>query len=1269
MKIKSTYRRFIAALIVMVFSLSAGMPPGVYAQGIANLPAPGTMLSPSVAYTPAIVAGITIYPDDPLRFDFIIDTGDDNLQGEELRQESQKLINYFLATLTVPEDELWVNLSPYEKDRIIADGLGATEMGRDMLAQDYLLKQLTASLMYPEEEIGETFWKKIYEKARARLGTTEIPTNTFNKVWIVPEKAVVYVNGTNAFVSESHLKVMLEEDYLALESNQDSTRHGLGGVTEEDIEQLSAEAKEVIREVIIPEIEKEVNAGKNFANLRQIYNSMILATWYKKNLRESVLGRVYMDKNKVKGIDLSDRDMKEKIYNQYLEAFKKGVYNYIKEDYDPVTRDIIPRMYFSGGMKGTKTAGIEEKKDHASTPIGDRQEQRYGEGKPLQRLEQKVAGIDAAGDDVSLKDAGDTAMLETVDVGNAVSISTLEALNGDLGKEIHRLGEEVADFDRYNLAMQGHSIETKVNWQTKISELKKISSNVTRLLNIKRSGETSGMTLELDFKELVGDLRSFMISDQTLRMLIENLRNEVRELEESLTFPFDQKDSLDDRVIRMGREKTLTNLISSLEKQIKLRNIEQGKNFRREDLVGKPLNPYQFVGAVQAGTVKFKEKIIIESKEGGPALEAVFFEVLQSFSIPDGFSLEILGGRLLRANADRIDTITVVGDQSDIAHGRTTAGNVQSSEGAMLLHEKSFIGLRPKGFSFVPLPGTVQAIDEELSREIFETLQGNGFVDTEGQVTDKFTENTRFEDLGLPDKYAGVMGNPIMEVLREAKLSDTSESTAPAMLSQAIISEIKKIQTGRADPRIVPSGNYSQGVQLGVARTKDFKGGGTLFDFLFKLNVETIGKRALELALNKSSFSGDAEDVRSRYDAITSTLRSYQGIDQLTPPQLGRVIYDIVEELTGDRDPHSNFDHVTVSGFEEIYSSLEEKIGMAELEAEADAGNVTERWKDVLFRAFVYAALSRATDITFFGMKKSLIPVANDLGVSTEGLDFKSEAEVSRFLDKAAAESGIVLETNDIVPVKLMKLAVGIVGDPLTSDKVHGKDAFDLWIDGIARARQKPIVLRTDDKEDFIVMQMKVKALLLAGFNVIVAGAERPVMNDATAEWLTTQLSRLEDLQEFLMSGQLKIISNGTGIGGTDLNNTGHEFNDAVVASSSVIAGGSSDAESLIQEDLALPFSVVTVSMSGKKNIDVSFQYQPQATQKEIKLSHLKGRLQMVNFAKAGLSFVEERPKGLHLISHQHITLVQMNWRVLDKKGLKNEVDLRKRSFLTVKMG
>lgn len=349
-----TYR-FLSSLIVCLLTVSLVFSPvSSYAQVGANvsmmLPAPGAMVSMSPAFNPIIIKGITIYPDNPLRFDFIIDTGDTDLQGKEFEEESTRLIKYFLASLTVPEDELWVNLSPYEKDRIIPDGLSITEMGRDLLFQDYMLKQLTASLMYPEDNLGDKFWKRVYQKAQERFGTTNIPINTFNKVWIVPDKAVVYEHNGGAYIGERHLKVMLEEDYLALKANMDSENFGTDNLSKDEVENLSNVSSEIVREVIIPEIEKEVNEGSNFANLRQIFNSMILATWYKKNLRESLLGQVYMDQNKIEGIDLNDKDIKEKIYQKYLEAFRKGVFSYIKEDYDPESRSIIPRKYFSGGV-------------------------------------------------------------------------------------------------------------------------------------------------------------------------------------------------------------------------------------------------------------------------------------------------------------------------------------------------------------------------------------------------------------------------------------------------------------------------------------------------------------------------------------------------------------------------------------------------------------------------------------------------------------------------------------------------------------------------------------------------------------------------------------------------------------------------------------------------------------------------------------------------------------------------------------------------------
>lgn len=341
---------FRAGGIISVFcflSLSLFSNPG-FAQIALSLPAPGVMIAPTPGFIPPMLKGLKIDPENPLRFDFIVDTGNSDLKGDALKEESAKLIKYFLASLTTPEDDMWVNLSPYEKDRIIPESFSQTDMGRDLLAEDYILKQFTASLMYPEEELGREFWDRVYKKAHEKYGTTELAFNTFNKVWIVPDKAVIYEKEDRAFVVESKLKVMMEKDYLAMQ-HADEVLEPQSQGSESQVQ--DAISSEIIKELILPEIEKEVNEGKNFTNLRQIYNSLILAAWFKHTLKESLLGKIYVDQNKIKGIDLKDKTQKEKIYKQYVEAFKKGVYNYIKKDYDKNSRKIVKRKYFSGGVQ------------------------------------------------------------------------------------------------------------------------------------------------------------------------------------------------------------------------------------------------------------------------------------------------------------------------------------------------------------------------------------------------------------------------------------------------------------------------------------------------------------------------------------------------------------------------------------------------------------------------------------------------------------------------------------------------------------------------------------------------------------------------------------------------------------------------------------------------------------------------------------------------------------------------------------------------------
>lgn len=348
---KSMIRNSIWTMVV-IFLSQLLLTPYAAAAGLDFLPAVGQRLAVSPAFSPVLLTGVKLYKDDPLRFDFIINPGNENLSDQKMREQTSKLIKYFLCSLTVPEQDLWVNLSPYEKDRIIPDKFGVTEMGRDLLAQDYILKQISASIIYPENALGKKFWDRVRQKSKESYGADDIPMNSLNKVWIVPQKAVVLEHGDVGVVSETRLKVMLEEDYQALGSQRATGPDARAPATAQNTNTKTS-VTPIIREILIPELEKEVNEGKNFAPLRQIFNSMVLAAWMKRVLRNTVYNKIYIGQNKVDGVDVDDKLVREKIYQQYLEAFKKGVYNYIKEERDPATDEMVPRKYFSGGMDVT----------------------------------------------------------------------------------------------------------------------------------------------------------------------------------------------------------------------------------------------------------------------------------------------------------------------------------------------------------------------------------------------------------------------------------------------------------------------------------------------------------------------------------------------------------------------------------------------------------------------------------------------------------------------------------------------------------------------------------------------------------------------------------------------------------------------------------------------------------------------------------------------------------------------------------------------------
>ncbi len=469
---KIIFKKIITGIVILTLLVTQGLPACAQSvttapsSSVSTLPAVGEMISLSPQFAPIVLKGIQLHQDNPFLLSFIVADQENDGQPPVSKDEAARLIKYFFAALTTPKEDLWVNLSPYERDRIAPTEFGQTDMGRDLLAQDYLLKQLTSSLMYPEKAFGKEFWQQLYARAYALYGTTDIPINTFNKVWIVPDKAVVYERDDAAFVGENHLRVLLEEDYLSLKENKQDQSSSTKQLSTTDADKVNQVSSQVVRDLVVPALEKEVNEGKNFALLRQIYHSVILATWFKEKQKASLLGHLYVNQNKVAGVETDDPAIKEKIFNQYVESFKKGAYNYVKEEYDPYRAETIPRKYFSGGaimnpdienrplsaMPGKDIHGT--KVDVVASPIP----QNNPNGKKISGATALIFSLvlsltnlaqTNANEIPSPKDSGQPAIVQTTDQKSPSVVGTLLGISNpddsqyqDLNKEIQGLGPD-----------------------------------------------------------------------------------------------------------------------------------------------------------------------------------------------------------------------------------------------------------------------------------------------------------------------------------------------------------------------------------------------------------------------------------------------------------------------------------------------------------------------------------------------------------------------------------------------------------------------------------------------------------------------------------------------------------------------------------------------------------------------------------------------------------------------------------------------------------
>ncbi|MCP3956475.1 MAG: toll/interleukin-1 receptor domain-containing protein [bacterium] len=297
---------------------------------------------------PPLIGGMVISASNPLQpgFKLLADGSRPSPTEEEQVELAMRLRNYLNASLVVQPDLLKVDLSPYDDYCGIPRALRHTELGRDLLAQDVVLKDYTARLLHPSLDAGRAFWSELEE-----VQTTSERTNAWFRVWITPDDLTVRETGhedhAEITVEKLGFKVQCEPDYRAYEYLKESGRPS--DLVEPEI---NHRAVEIFKERILPLVHREVCLGDRFGILRQILTVIVMSTWVRQSsLAEPFRKAGFLDSNDTERFNLNvvqeePTDIKE----YYLRSLDAGVWQAVRASYDAERKQIVRRLYMAGGI-------------------------------------------------------------------------------------------------------------------------------------------------------------------------------------------------------------------------------------------------------------------------------------------------------------------------------------------------------------------------------------------------------------------------------------------------------------------------------------------------------------------------------------------------------------------------------------------------------------------------------------------------------------------------------------------------------------------------------------------------------------------------------------------------------------------------------------------------------------------------------------------------------------------------------------------------------
>lgn len=271
-------------------------------------------------------------------FQLLLDKGDlKSLTPGQVEESSQKLFEYFKIGLALPNSMFWVNLRPDSPDNVIDPYLEKTDLGKVLLEADLQLKKDLARFTNPDTAEGRRYWNKLYEKAAQIYSGQDIEIPTFTRPWIVPGEIIIRESPQGAFIYKATLKVMLEQDYI-----KDPPFYHFD---DPKVKELNEYSSDLVRQLIIPKLTKEVNSSRRYGRLRQVYYSLVLAQWFKSRNKESM----GIDQKDMTGFTSNTPWSRAAYFDAYKKSFSEGEYR--KEETINSQYGVTVRQYFSGGIQ------------------------------------------------------------------------------------------------------------------------------------------------------------------------------------------------------------------------------------------------------------------------------------------------------------------------------------------------------------------------------------------------------------------------------------------------------------------------------------------------------------------------------------------------------------------------------------------------------------------------------------------------------------------------------------------------------------------------------------------------------------------------------------------------------------------------------------------------------------------------------------------------------------------------------------------------------